>query len=482
MSSESIDKNKPKTQNKLPSFLFNSDFNRIQSNLNIPDLRKYFIRDSVHKTTSKTINKTRKWKFNSKKKYNLYREVRAVTAKKERKWDHGIIPYEIKPIFDGNQKALFIQAMRHWENHTCIKFIERDPTIHKDYIHFTSLSCGCCAHVGKRGGQQNISIGKNCGKFGIVVHELGHAIGFWHEHTRIDRDNHIAINKGNILEGQEYNFNKLSENDFESLGLPYDYGSIMHYSRNTFSKSVYLDTISPIGLTSGHRPDIGQRIKLSEGDISQANLLYQCPSCGKTFQQKKGHISTPNYHSKPIFENQTIEKCEWRITSTYGERIILNVNHLNLLSTLDCQRDYLEIRDGYYHKSHLIKRLCGNISLEIIEAFSSRMLITYINHNIHKGFRGFKASFEVKCGGEINLVESKRIDSPNYPLQYYPDKECVWKIVVSEGHHVASKFKIFELENHDNCIYDYVEIRDGDQEHSELIGIFCGDKIPPNIK
>lgn len=210
--SSSHEQEKPKQHQKLPSFLFNSEFNKIQSNKKsiIPDLRKYIIYE--------TSNKAEVVALKSKKGKRPHRKGRAVTAKKERKWDFGVIPYEIKPIFDGSQKALFIQAMRHWENHTCIKFIERDPTIHKDYIHFTSLSCGCCAHVGKRGGQQNISIGKNCGKFGIVVHELGHAIGFWHEHTRIDRDNHIAINKGNILEGQEYNFNKLSENDFESLG------------------------------------------------------------------------------------------------------------------------------------------------------------------------------------------------------------------------------------------------------------------------
>lgn len=62
--------------------------------------------------------------------------------------------------------------------------------------------CRCCSYVGRRGrGPQAISIGKNCDKFGIVVHELGHVIGFWHEHTRPDRDEHVVIIRDNIQPG-----------------------------------------------------------------------------------------------------------------------------------------------------------------------------------------------------------------------------------------------------------------------------------------
>ncbi len=57
--------------------------------------------------------------------------------------------------------------------------------------------------MGRRGnGPQAISIGKNCDKFGIVVHELGHVIGFWHEHTRPDRDDHVTIIRDNIQPGE----------------------------------------------------------------------------------------------------------------------------------------------------------------------------------------------------------------------------------------------------------------------------------------
>ena len=53
----------------------------------------------------------------------------------------------------------------------------------------------------------------------------------------------------------------------------------MHYARNTFSRGTYVDTILPRRDSSTHvRPEIGQRIKLSPGDISQANKLYRCPS------------------------------------------------------------------------------------------------------------------------------------------------------------------------------------------------------------
>lgn len=81
------------------------------------------------------------------------------------------------------------------------------------------------------------------------------------------------------MQGQEYNFNKLTDEEVNSLGLKYDFDSIMHYSRNTFSKSINLDTILPReDPVVKVRPEIGQRLRLSQGDIAQTKLLYRCPS------------------------------------------------------------------------------------------------------------------------------------------------------------------------------------------------------------
>ncbi|XP_034484402.1 dorsal-ventral patterning protein tolloid [Drosophila innubila] len=429
------------------------------------------------------------------------RRRRGVTVRKERTWDYGVIPYEIDTIFSGAHKALFKQAMRYWENFTCIKFVERDAKLHSNYIYFTVKSCGCCSFLGKNGsGRQPISIGRNCEKFGIIIHELGHTIGFHHEHARGDRDKHIIINKANIIRGQEYNFDVLSPEEFDEPLLPYDYNSIMHYAKNSFSKSTYLDTITPIGLSPGVHIELGQRRRLSRGDIMQANLLYKCAACGRTFQQNSGQIVAPHYvytgnnlltdfegsgdvgEDKATDAGDSLSVCEWRITATNGERIILHVQELQLLLSDNCTRDYLEIRDGYWHRSPLVRRLCGNHSNEVITTDTSRMLINYVNHNAAQGYRGFKARFEVVCGGEIQLSKGQSIDSPNYPLEYMPNKECIWHITAPPQHQVALKFQSFELEKHDGCIYDYIEIRDGSGSDSKLIGRFCGDKLPPNIK
>jgi len=64
-------------------------------------------------------------------------------------------------------------------------------------------------------------------------------LGFWHEQSRIDRDNYITVNLNNVQDGQQHNFNKYNTNQADTLGFNYDYYSIMHYDGRAFSKSIY---------------------------------------------------------------------------------------------------------------------------------------------------------------------------------------------------------------------------------------------------
>lgn len=74
-----------------------------------------------------------------------------------------------------------------------------------------------------------------CGRVGVIVHELAHALGFWHEQSRTDRDDHITIVKENIHPLMLRNFKKYGHDLTDPLGVKYDYDSIMHYGERVRS-------------------------------------------------------------------------------------------------------------------------------------------------------------------------------------------------------------------------------------------------------
>ncbi|MBN3300558.1 bone morphogenetic protein 1a [Amia ocellicauda] len=439
----------------------------------IVDLTRHTIQ-KLNETTGSPANLTNR-NITEMRRRALRRQKRAATSRPERVWPEGVIPYVISGNFSGSQRAIFRQAMRHWEKHTCVTFIER--TQEESYIVFTYRPCGCCSYVGRRGGgPQAISIGKNCDKFGIVVHELGHVIGFWHEHTRPDRDEHVSIVRENIQPGQEYNFLKMEPEEVDSLGEIYDFDSIMHYARNTFSRGIFLDTIMPRYDVNGVRPPIGQRTRLSKGDIAQARKLYKCSACGDSLQDSSGNFSSPGFPNG----YGAYMSCIWRISVTPGEKIILNFTSMDLYRSHLCWYDHVEIRDGFWKKAPLKGRFCGDKLPEPIISTDSRLWIEFRSSSNWVG-KGFSAVYEAICGGEVRR-DNGQIQSPNYPDDYRPNKVCVWKITVAQGFHVGLTFQSFEIERHDSCAYDYLEVRDGTTESSPLLGRFCGYDKPDDIK
>jgi hypothetical protein len=40
---------------------------------------------------------------------------------------------------------------------------------------------------------------------------------------------------------------------------------------------------------------------------------------------------------------------------------------------------------------------------------------------------GFTAQYEAVCGGDLEM-EAGQLESPNFPEDYQPNKECIWRI------------------------------------------------------
>ncbi len=65
---------------------------------------------------------------------------------------------------------------------------------------------------------------------GVPIHEIGHVIGFWHEHQRSDRDSYITIRTENAYQSFTFVAEFLRLGNTDNHNIAYDYGSVLHYS------------------------------------------------------------------------------------------------------------------------------------------------------------------------------------------------------------------------------------------------------------
>ena len=203
-----------------------------------------------------------------------------------------------------------LMAMYYWSINTCISFVPYNDHEHSDYGSYAyfqkSLFCG--ANIGySKDRVAKVYLDTSC-QVGNVIHELGHIIGFRHEHNRIDRDIYVKI-KPNIAVNQRQ-YKKYYDGQTGYYDVPYDLSSIMHYSSRN-GKILAVD------------PDLnflmGQRDALSFLDIEMANKAYNCSTnCfNKIPCQNGGFLRADCKCFCP--EGLTGETCEAILTTEHKE-------------------------------------------------------------------------------------------------------------------------------------------------------------------
>ncbi|XP_018011358.1 protein SpAN [Hyalella azteca] len=132
-------------------------------------------------------------------------------------------------------KTLVLQAINTWQAETCVRFTDIQSANGKPHLVFQNDNSGCNSFVGRQSNMngQPVNLAPGClTEVNTPIHEIGHALGFEHEHNRSDRDNFVYVVLANVQPGLGYAFDKAVTNNFN---IPYDYSSVMQYYSTAFS-------------------------------------------------------------------------------------------------------------------------------------------------------------------------------------------------------------------------------------------------------
>ncbi|XP_065059024.1 zinc metalloproteinase nas-13-like isoform X2 [Rhopilema esculentum] len=186
----------------------------------------------------------------------------------QKRWRDAIVPYAVDASLGFSGRKALMYAIDEFHTRTCLWFTPRKNE--KDYIRIVS-GTGCTSKIGRQGGEQIVSIGPGCAEKFIVMHELMHVMGFFHENSRYDRDQFVKVLWWNIQQGAEKNFLTYHHGRIDTLSMPYDINSIMHYDNKAFTKN-HQDTMQAI---DNPAKSLGGKI-LTSTDVKQILLLYKC--------------------------------------------------------------------------------------------------------------------------------------------------------------------------------------------------------------
>jgi Astacin (Peptidase family M12A) len=183
------------------------------------------------------------------------------------RWPGGVVPFTIDSNLGGSD-ARVSAAIAHWQANTPIRFIAR--TNETAYINFKD-GTGCSTSAfGRDTNGDTIILDHTACSTGNAIHEIGHAMGLFHEQSRSDRDSWVTVNWGNIKSGYSSQFNTYLQMGTDGWDNgAFDFGSVMLYDSFAFSANGMPTMVKKDGTTFG-----SQRNGLSGPDILAVGRMY----------------------------------------------------------------------------------------------------------------------------------------------------------------------------------------------------------------
>jgi hypothetical protein len=196
-------------------------------------------------------------------------------------WPNGRIPFQFdninRWIDNPDELTKLGDAMAAWEQATGFISFEPKTGSDTDYAIFDSSGNTCSSPSGPGVGQI-VKVFK-CGGMDKYLHEIGHLIGFAHQHQRLDRDRYLdfpdaaicqaGIDRGDLNDALFNAVLKVQDGDRSDFG-PFDYDSVMLYGTGPDCPATPADCI-----LDSNGNNIAGNFTLSPGDGSAVLEMYR---------------------------------------------------------------------------------------------------------------------------------------------------------------------------------------------------------------
>ncbi len=196
-----------------------------------------------------------------------------------RPWPGGVIPVAFDASVSAGQRAQFIRNCNAWGTRApgvgcVVRTVE--PVALNVYNGPLPFSGGQSTVGYSTTARLHLTITPNAWTDLTVLHEVGHAFGFMHEHQRLDRDSYVTIDTSNIQSGYTGAFTVLSPASSQVYG-PYDFRSVMHYFPNAFAIDASRPTIIARPPYQAFQNVMGRATTLSDLDLGGIVAIYGVP-------------------------------------------------------------------------------------------------------------------------------------------------------------------------------------------------------------
>jgi Astacin (Peptidase family M12A) len=200
-------------------------------------------------------------------------------------WPNKTLSYEFGAGVSPQLRAVVQQVAQIYFDRTGIRLVESSAP--EDRVRVIGINpdpnnpAAGRSMVGRVNGVQEITFQNDATKR-TVLHEFGHALGLWHEHTRADRNSAIRVLGNNIIDALKSDYEIKDDPDVARIDGPYDFASVMHYpARSSASKKDgagnSLPTFELVNPSSYDINQIGTAQDLSPGDVLALANLYDAP-------------------------------------------------------------------------------------------------------------------------------------------------------------------------------------------------------------